>query len=475
MLIARFVELVDQTDQFSKKDPHKARKIAIYGLASEIGSIVSAIKKESLNEGGALSSPLAKSELSEELGDAMWYAFALVRIEGKDQTRDILLSDIENLKQEIGKNDARGTRLRKVLTTEEALAFLDGARDFSANSRATLSDYQRLAFRTARTHGETLLTVCAAVLTQLGAQLMRHELPEIELELNKQLVHRPIDVVLGEIAWHLCAVASLYGLDMNEVAKVNAEKAIARKDDGVFTLLHDRNFPESEQLPRHFDVEFRTMPNGTSQMYWGRTKLGAPLRDQYSEPDGYRFHDVMHLANAACLGWSPVLRDLMGIKRNSCRATKQAEDGGRSAVVEELVVKLIHWEASRRAKEFHPKIPAEDRILFPEGEEIPFSLLKQVRAVTLGHEVYANKYWEWEKSIQEGYRVFQQLRERKGGTVTVNLEERSLAYRPLTKSSDNPMWKRFNPLHYLRRFFRLHPTRVGTTASEAGRRADISV
>ncbi|KCZ54676.1 hypothetical protein HY29_14090 [Hyphomonas beringensis] len=429
MLIKEYAEFVRSTDQFSEKNPAEARKIAIYGLVSEIGSVVSAIKKQSLKESGALSSPLARAELKEELGDAMWYAFALARIEALDGSRSILLLDVENLKREIGSANARGDRIRSVLTEDEVTAFLRGADEFSRNPDLRMSDYQKLAFRTARTDGETLLAVCAAVLTQLGAQLMRHHLPEVELELNKQLEDRPIDTILSAIAWHLCAVASLYGLDMDGVALTNREKAKARKKDGIHTPFHDENAVENEQLPRKFEIVFRTMEDGSSQMFWNGKPLGAPLRDQYAEADGYRFHDVMHLANAACLGWSPVLRDLMGIKRSSSPEIKQAQDGGRSAVVEELVVKLIHWEASRRAKELHPDVSATDRILFPDNEEIPFSLLKQVRAVTEGHEVYDNKYWEWERSIREGYRVFQQLRENQNGVVTVDLEGRRLSFR----------------------------------------------
>jgi hypothetical protein len=36
--------------------------------------------------------------------------------------------------------------------------------------------------------------------------------------------------------------------------------------------------------------------------------IGDRLTDNKLEKDDYRFHDVFHLANAAILGWSPVLR-----------------------------------------------------------------------------------------------------------------------------------------------------------------------
>ena len=38
--------------------------------------------------------------------------------------------------------------------------------------------------------------------------------------------------------------------------------------------------------------------------------LGDPVTDNTHDDDGYRFHDVMHLANMAVLGWSPVMRSL---------------------------------------------------------------------------------------------------------------------------------------------------------------------
>ena len=36
--------------------------------------------------------------------------------------------------------------------------------------------------------------------------------------------------------------------------------------------------------------------------------VGAALTDNAYQDDGYRFHDVFHIAFTAILGWSPVLR-----------------------------------------------------------------------------------------------------------------------------------------------------------------------
>lgn len=434
MLIERYAKSVAETDQFSafrsSQSPAEAdpREIAIFGLASELGSVISAIKKHWLQEGGVLSSPLAKAELEEELGDAMWYAFALARVEGLGGNLDILLSNIRHLENEVTDGATRGGRIREILSNEEVRVFLEATEAFKTKRQRTFRDYQALAFRTARTEKHTLLQVCAAVLTQLSAQLMRGLLPAIETELNTELNDRPIEVVLGEIAWHLCAIASLYEIDMDRVAADNIDKAIARRNDGMATPLHDQHVPAENRFPRYFQIEFRPVTADTVEIYWNSGRLGDPLRDQYSIEDGYRFHDVIHLANAAVLGWSPVLRDLMEVKRAHCPSTKQNEDGGRSAVVEELVIKHVHWEAANRAKHLHADLSAYDRPLFADGEDIPFSLLKMVRGLTIGHEVYANKYWEWEKAIREGYRVFQLLKQHNGGIVGVNLEARCLDF-----------------------------------------------
>ena len=48
-----------------------------------------------------------------------------------------------------------------------------------------------------------------------------------------------------------------------------------------------------------------------------RVNIGDRLTDNRTEPDGYRFHDVFHLAYVAHLGQSPVIRALLKQKRKS--------------------------------------------------------------------------------------------------------------------------------------------------------------
>lgn len=431
MLISEFEKYVAGSDQYSNLSAEKRLDIGLQGLASEIGSVVSAIKKEALREGGALSSNVAKEELKEELGDVLWYAFAVAQIDEVGSAESLAVSDILGLKSEIFQSGERAQQIQQTLSPELIDSFLILSDEFLALSGPDLDDYQQVAWLTARTHGSTLLTVCAAVMTQLGAQALRHLLPPSELELNQQLRHRPLRRILSEILWHASAIASLYDLHLNEVAAMNEEKNRFRKPDRVPTPLHDEGRPADEQFPRQFEVIIKSKDEKTSTMWLNGEQLGDDLQDNAHQPDGYRFHDVMHLANVAHLGWSPVLRKMMKLKRDTDESLDNVEDGGRAAVVEEAIVKVIHAEGERRARLRQPNVPPDQLELFPKDEEIPFSMLKLIQRLAMGHEVYSNKAWEWESAIRSGYELFQKFRVHKEGKVVIDLNEHQISYEPL--------------------------------------------
>lgn len=68
--------------------------------------------------------------------------------------------------------------------------------------------------------------------------------------------------------------------------------------------------------------------------------IGSLLGDNSYDPDGYRFHDVFHLAYAAILGWSSNLRTFLKRKRKSRPLLDEVEDGGRARIIEEGVSAL---------------------------------------------------------------------------------------------------------------------------------------
>ena len=143
---------------------------------------------------------------------------------------------------------------------------------------------------------------------------------------------------------------------------------------------------------------------------------GMRFRTNISEPDGYRFHDVFHLAHAAVLHWSPTFRALIKQKRKSDPHVDSTQDSGRAIVIEEG---LTAWIFSR-AKELE---------FFDGQDNVSFDLLKTIQQFVRGYEVEQCPLKLWEQAILQGYEVFRQLRDNQGGIVVGDREARSISYR----------------------------------------------
>lgn len=151
-------------------------------------------------------------------------------------------------------------------------------------------------------------------------------------------------------------------------------------------------------------------------MQWNGVFIGNPLTDNIVVVDGYRFHDVFHIAHAAILHWSPVLRALMKLKRKSMPQVDEAQDGGRAIVVEEG---LTAWVFSR----------AKQLELFEGLTSLSFDLLKTVQEFVAGYEVERCPLRLWEDAILQGYDVFRQVSANSGGIVVADREARTVRYR----------------------------------------------
>lgn len=429
MKISDYDRFVQETDQSAHLSSQERTEIAIYGLASEIGSVASAVKKRMLKE-GTITSDTPREDIKEEIGDVMWYCFALARSANDKKPINIFIHDILKLRAELAAGDDRSEKIRGVIGPENRQLFLDAAEAVRLHTREMLfNDYQSIAYLTARTEKKVLVEVCIAVLYQLSAELFRSLLPPIELELNKSIRDRPINDILAEVAWHLAALATTYDLNFDEVALYNINKVSFRRNRTHPVIVHDQEFPDGERFPRKFEVAFVSTGKGRSQMYFEGKRLGDPLTDNSYGDDGYRFHDVMHLANIAHLGWSPVVRGLMGLKRRSKPKVDEVEDGARAKIVEEAVIKTIHSEGQRLAGPTY-SLSDEPIRLFSSSNDISFRFLKFIHSLVVGLEVEKNRYWEWEDSIVRGYDVYHRLRQEGQGTIVVDLDARSLEYHP---------------------------------------------
>ena len=215
-------------------------------------------------------------------------------------------------------------------------------------------------------------------------------------------------------------VRALQARDMNlpTVVAMNTAKVCGRfvEVNKSYLPTFDEKFPDEERLPLHFEIKIVQRKSGQSYMQWNGVFIGDPLSDNITEPDGYRFHDVFHLAHAAVLHWSPTFRALIKQKRKSAPHVDRTQDSGRAIVIEEG---LTAWIFSR----------AKQLEFFSGQDSVSFDLLKTIQDFVRGYEVEQCPLKLWERAILQGYDVFRQLLHNQGGIVVGDRESRSISYR----------------------------------------------
>ena len=217
---------------------------------------------------------------------------------------------------------------------------------------------------------------------------------------------------LGDLLWYLSNVATKFGVSLERVAQSNLEKIEARWASLEARPFLDEGFPPGEQLPRDLTVEFRLEGARTIIMV-DSVQYGDPLTDNRSEPDGYRFHDVFHLAHMAVLDWSPVFRALLKRKRRSNPTTDEVEDGGRAIAIEEGITAIVFGYA-----EVH------DYLAGASG--VSSEILRTIKQATRHLEVSTRHEGEWERAILLGFEVWRQVKANEGGRVRVDLNEKAI-------------------------------------------------
>jgi NTP pyrophosphatase (non-canonical NTP hydrolase) len=232
---------------------------------------------------------------------------------------------------------------------------------------------------------------------------------------------------LGDILWYVANLASKFELNLNDVASQNLKKVRDRWGATSVSILFDESMPPDQQLPRSFAYRFdeRVTAGGTRQLVLVDVgtgcQIGDPLTDNSYDDDGYRFHDVMHLAFAATLGWSPVLRKLLRksalIQNRQPATVADVEDGGRAQVIEEAIVAAAYAYASKHA--------------FLDGvEAVDWALLRHVRDLTNDLEIKDCTTGQWNSAILRGFSVWRLIRANCGGIVKGDLTTRSIEFAP---------------------------------------------
>lgn len=287
------------------------------------------------------------------------------------------------------------------------------------------SEYQKQAQETDQTPSGSIETRDAALLIPLLG--LAGEAGQLLAEYKKRLRdgskhERFADHVaeeLGDILWYAANLATKYNLDLDKLAEENLRKTRKRYLESVTSCpVYDAVFDDAERFPDRFVIELIEMRDGESlfvRAVHNGVQVGALLTDNAYESDGYRFHDVFHMAYASILGWSPVLRSTMKRKRKSMPKIDEVEDGGRAAVIEEGIAALVFDYARRHA--------------FLDGvTDVDDKLLSTISGMSEHLEVSSAEPWQWRKAIIEGFRVWREVLKNGGGYVEADLIRKSVSY-----------------------------------------------
>jgi NTP pyrophosphatase (non-canonical NTP hydrolase) len=267
----------------------------------------------------------------------------------------------------------------------------------------------------------------------------------IDLAANQELLREE----LGDLLWYAAAVATACGLDLEDIAEANLRRTRDRyprhhcetrcEDLPVF----DAGYPARERFPRRLVVAVaeRVLPSGRRAAGLtlvsagpnafpdgpatadGRLtgfevggELGDPLTDNSRRTDAYRFHDAIHLGFMAVLGWSPVMRALLRLKRKSSPETDECEDGARAVFAEEGLAAVL----SRLAR---------SRTGFLSATSIDGDVIEVAKAAVADLEAESVPGWLWQAAIHQGFGAMSLLGGNGGGYLIADLDARDLTYR----------------------------------------------
>jgi len=354
------------------------------GLFGETGSLLSEVKKKQRDKRAYFS---YRESSIEELGDVLWYFANVARLV------PIRLSEVATLATQGGSWGFKGTQHRP--------------RTFAALQEAGREFGEPLGGRQVERRLLVLASQVGALLDVgrrqgAGLETIRHSMAEVFRE--------------------LIAAADIAHISLQDAAAASLVKSLDRFP--VFRSWgepFDDNFDVDEQLPRRMEIAFREKqtPKGVPYVIqqWKGINVGDRLTDNAPSPDDYRYHDVFHLSYVAFLGWSPVIRALLRLKRKSQPEIDEQQDGARAIITEEGISNWIFSYGLRHHA-------------FEGVTGLDYGLLKTIRQMVRGYEVEERSLWMWEEAIIKGFEVFRELRRHRGGIVVADMARHRLTYRP---------------------------------------------
>ncbi len=339
---------------------------SILGLIGEIGEVVSELKKHS-REGAAYQGFSVR--LAEEIGDVLWYVSDLAT------HRHIRLDSLEAL----ASTSASRSSTQEGEWIRIALSLSEHAGQLSQSYDSLLTDLQ-----SSNNFDANLVNSLAGILNDLTR------------------------------------LSGVYGLSIPVVAATNLKKVNYRWKLPVCTTEYSQSeWPKHEQIPMQFDACFtdvRGRVNIEFSIDEGRIQITPDsLTDNAYDSDGYRFHDIFHLAYAAVLGWSPVTRSLINRKRKSVPIVDEIEDGGRAIAIEEGIAAMVFAYAAQHRK-------------FQGVQTVEYSLLRTICDMTAHLEVGVRSPAEWQEAIIQGFEAWRGVRDAGGGRVHVDRNSKRIRF-----------------------------------------------
>lgn len=346
------------------------------GLFGETGSLLSEVKKKQRDKASYLS---YADTVVEELGDVLWYMTVLASRVGIGL--DELLANVDR-------------------SFGDWLQGGDAALTFDALQPAIM----------ARTNEPS--PAFESTLMQLAGQvgMLVSDQQVGLLSDNRAAFAGRLVPILRTIT----QAANEAGVTLEAAAIKNLSKIFDRwPRERIYPEPFDANSLADERLPRTLTLDiFERTAGGQVYVYQrcNGINIGDRLTDNAMIADDYRFHDVFHLAHVAVLGWSPVIRSLLRLKRKGEPKVDEAQDGARATLIEEGITTWIFGQAARL--DFFDGMSAG---------QLPFDLLKHIRQFVAGYEAEDCPLWQWEDAILEGYAAFRFLREHRCGRVHVDM------------------------------------------------------
>lgn len=254
---------------------------------------------------------------------------------------------------------------------------------------------------------------------------------------------------IGDVQWYLAMIAGSLDMSLGEVAEDNLRRTNDRYPPNgtevAFSSSFDEGYPATETFPRRmlfriapaadregdaaphvsffvmdaqpYAFEDRALPSdgGRPSGFERGQEIGDPVNDNAVGDDGYRYHDAVHVAFMAVLGWSPVMRQLLRVKRKSDAEIDRTEDGARARDLEEALSAIL-------------KVFSLGRNGFATEADVDGEVRDLVQRVVTGLEVRAVPIWLWARAITQGYAAMHALHRNGGGWLVADLDRQTVSY-----------------------------------------------